>query len=248
MRRIHVASSLCLSIAAFAIPAGIADAGTFQIFATFPTGSVTLDVDAGDSISNVLQKISDKEGVDPADMALNHDGQWLQVWRTVDESGIQALDTLETYFVTEFVDLETGGNLPTTKFNFADATGTAGDGWLHFQSSGGYDLASMDPSLFDLDLTSFDRESDGLKRGDMANFDSDVSYRWKILTAAGGITGFDAELFSIDASGISNTLAGEFSVTLSNDGTTMFLQYNVPGPGAFAAVAGLVAVGRRRRR
>lgn len=249
MRRIHSSSSLCASIAAIATIVGSGEAGSFQIFAQTLSGLVTLDVDADDSIENVLQKISDKEGFDPADMALNHEGQWLDVFRTLADYGVEEEETLEIAFVTEFMDLETGGNLPTTKFNLADAAGTAGDGWLSFQSSGGYDLASMDPSLFELELTSFHREDDhALNRGEMANFDPDATYRWNIVTAAGGITGFDADLFSFDTSGISNTLAGDFSVSLSQDGTTMYLRYNVPGPGALAAVVGVVGIGRRRRR
>lgn len=248
MRRIHVSMSLCCSILAVAMPTAVAAAGSIQIFARTLTGSVTLDVDATDSIENVQQKLQDKTGINAADVIFNFQGTWMDQARTLADYGVVDESVIHSSFVTEFVDLETGGMLPTGQVNLADAAGTAGNGWLHFRSSGGYDLSSMDPMFFDIALTSFHRGSSGfLSRGQMANFDSQRSYRWEILTAAAGITGFDASLFSIDASGIENALEHDFTVQLSDDGTTMYLAYNVPGPGALGAVAGVIVARRRRR-
>jgi hypothetical protein len=231
------------------ISSGQVEAGSMVVYVRTLTSLVAVDVDSSDSIENLLQKMQEREGYAPVGMIVRHQGQWMEPFRTLADYNVVDESVIHTSFVTEFVDLDTGGSLPTGSINLADAAGSAGDGWLHFRSSGSYDLAAMDPLFFNINVTSFYRGDDGyLYRGDMANFDPERSYRWEILTAAGGITGFDADLFSVDTAGIMNTFSHDFTVQLSDDGTTMYLAYNVPGPGGLVFCSGLAAIRVRRRR
>lgn len=95
----------------------------------------------------------------------------------------------------------------------------------------------------------FDLNVDSL--GVLSNWDNSGTYQWRIATATGGITGFDAGVFSINTSQFSdeNSLgAGSFYVT--NVGNHIFLNFStVPEPSAVAlfAIGGLAMVLRRPR-
>jgi hypothetical protein len=84
----------------------------------------------------------------------------------------------------------------------------------------------------------------------MAGFDPGQSYTWQFLTAAGGISGFNPEQFTVDTSHFLNPTSGTFSVTPA--GTGLALTYSaVPEPGAMMPLAALCASGlllRKRRR
>ena len=82
-------------------------------------------------------------------------------------------------------------------------------------------------------------------------FDPSQDYAWPILSASGGIVGFNPAEIAIDASGFANSLnGGYFSVAQS--GNSLELVYTVPEPASIALLAAaaiaLVGYGLGQRR
>jgi autotransporter-associated beta strand protein len=149
---------------------------------------------------------------------------------------------------------EAGGNY---NWQLVDADGGAGADWDTINITGELDLSNLtlaDP--FKVNLWSL--SSPGASTGDTLNFDGSSNYSWTIATAAGGITGFDADNFSIytaarnGTNGFTNKDAGgTFSVSVA--GNNLNLVYGpsaVPEPASTFAVLALFSSGvlQRRRR
>ncbi|TAG03432.1 MAG: ubiquitin [Betaproteobacteria bacterium] len=70
-------------------------AHSFQIFVETPSGrTIALEVEASDSIQQVKQKISDREGIEPGLQQLFFQGELLLDGRVLGDYNIQAENTL----------------------------------------------------------------------------------------------------------------------------------------------------------
>ena len=132
-----------------------------------------------------------------------------------------------------------------------DATGTAGldPGWDFQPVSGPLAITATTANKFTLDIRSLTSLNDP---GNAVDFDPNQDYSWIIASAAGGITGFDADAFALDRTGFTNTADGTFALALDGTGTSLNLTYTpTPTPEPASAtllLGGLALLGLRRRR
>ena len=136
-------------------------------------------------------------------------------------------------------------------FSVQDARGTAGSGYDLVHATGSLTLSAGTSAgnLITVSLASLG--SDGTS-GAAANFDPTKNYSFVLVTADGGIAGYNPAEFTVDVSGFKNaTNGGSFSVV--EQGNQLLLDYNaVPEPSTWAllgvGVAALGGVGLRQRR
>ncbi|HTB82127.1 MAG TPA: fibronectin type III domain-containing protein [Candidatus Sulfotelmatobacter sp.] len=111
-----------------------------------------------------------------------------------------------------------GGGLAITIQN---ANGSPVSGWDFFRANGALTIGASNSNPFTVQIESFDPNGSGL----VTNFNSSSTYAWNIATATGGITDFNADKFTVDASLFQNYLAGgNFSVT--TNGNSLVLVFN----------------------
>lgn len=104
-------------------------------------------------------------------------------------------------------------------------------------------LSGTTANSYQLNLLSLN----GSIAGNVSNF-AETSQSWTVLTATGGITGFDAAFWQIDATGFSNVYSGTWS--LSQSGNDLLLSYApIPEPhvSLLASAFGVLSLLRRRR-
>jgi len=135
-----------------------------------------------------------------------------------------------------------------------DAGGTIGTdpGWDWLDITGTLDLSLLSTGGFTIDIDSL---TSGNIAGDAVGFDTwtkgnpgDVDYSFIIATASAGITGFDADNFTLDSSGFSNAPSWDWQIVLS--GSDLVLEaYAVPEPSSTAllGLGGLALMLRRKR-
>ena len=153
-----------------------------------------------------------------------------------------------------------GGNY---NWQIYDATGTAGgtNGWDLINIAGALDLTSLSVgNEFNINLWSLSGIAPDVN-GNAVNFTAPTNntwhYSWTILTAAGGITGFEATNFNINIAAVNGTGGfqnplGQGTFYLEQNGNDLNLKFGiVPEPGTWAAaalLAGGAAFARWRRR
>jgi autotransporter-associated beta strand protein len=119
-------------------------------------------------------------------------------------------------------------------FEIHDAVGLPGIGLDFMDLAGGLAIAAGNTpnSQFVIDLVSLDASN---QPGPAVNFNPSQPYSFVLATAAGGITGFSADVFRVDASDFENDLAGgSFTVGQSaNDLVLNFLPAGTGQPGDF---------------
>jgi autotransporter-associated beta strand protein len=127
----------------------------------------------------------------------------------------------------------------------------ADPGWDWLDITGTLDLSSLTAGGFTIDIDSL---TSGNIAGDAVGFESYTKadgifdYSFIIATASSGITGFDADNFTLDASGFSNAPSWEWGIVLS--GSDLVLEaYAVPEPSSTALLGlGGLALAMRRKR
>jgi autotransporter-associated beta strand protein/T5SS/PEP-CTERM-associated repeat protein len=137
-----------------------------------------------------------------------------------------------TLTVSGNVTLGSGGNY---NWQVYDAAGTAGSttGWDLLSVGGVLDVAATSADRVNLNLWSLSGVSPDVN-GSAVNFNSAQNGSWTIASAAGGITGFAADKFTVNtaaangAAGFANDLAGG-SFAVVQQGNDLLLQFTAAG-------------------
>jgi fibronectin-binding autotransporter adhesin len=144
------------------------------------------------------------------------------------------------------------GGSYTWQINDASPGGAgATTGWDLLSISGALNVTATSSSPFTLTLASL---TSGNLAGSVIDFNPSQNSSYTVATASGGIGGFNANQFVIDATGFSNaTNGGTWSLTaVGNDLNLNFTASAIPEPSTYAALAGTFALGlaacRKRRR
>jgi autotransporter-associated beta strand protein len=121
-------------------------------------------------------------------------------------------------------------------FDMEDATGQPGTNWDYLTISGTLGILASGANPFVIKLRSIDGDLNDGNPG-AADFGTDSSQSWVIATAAGGITNFSANKFTVDTSGFANDLAGG-SFSVATNGNDLLLVFaSQPAPPEFGSVA-----------
>ena len=115
------------------------------------------------------------------------------------------------------------GVLYECDLNKADGTAGAAQGWDLWNCTGTLTLVPVSGEKHWISLRSLTTAN---VSGPMASFNKNAPYAWKIISAAGGITGFSPELFALDTTGIVNDFGGgSFGIGLQNAGKDLVVTY-----------------------
>ena len=126
------------------------------------------------------------------------------------------------------------------------AGGAAGWDWMNVSGSVGINATAADPfRITIISLTSANVP------GNVPGFAANSNYAFPILTASGGISGFDPTRFTLDATNFTDTVPGTGAFTLRQSGNQLVLNYTTipePGPTGLLISCGLLLASLWRRR
>lgn len=208
----------------------------FQMFTRnlTPLGSptLTLDVEASDSIENVKQRNQDTLGYLPQDQFLFYSGTFLQDGKTLYDYGVTGGSTLNMAVIDSFDALSFSGSLPGSSSGFSpfmmrSGTSGAGEGWSVFNYTNAVDLSATGIGAYTLGLFTV---APGVPYvlpdapGEMPAFDGRRAYDWTFITATGGISGFTPDQFVIETGQFANAFTGSFSVV--QQGSSLAISYS----------------------
>ena len=125
------------------------------------------------------------------------------------------------------VTLGLNGNFVVT---MQDAASGPGAGWSFLQTSGKLDSEAASTNPFTINPLSYATDHSGL----VTNFNDNTNYNWTIATAAGGLTNFSANKFTVDSSLFQNDLAGGYFYVQTNASSLILAFTNNHPPSAGA--------------
>jgi fibronectin-binding autotransporter adhesin len=126
----------------------------------------------------------------------------------------------------------------------ADAAGSAGSGWDLLEIDGALDLSGLSTGGFTLTL--------GSLGSPIANFDPVGRYAWEFARTTGGIDGFEADDFAVDATAFAGEFGAGSILGVEAEGGSLYLTYSVPEPSSalllLCGTIGLAVLRRPRRK
>jgi Ubiquitin family len=224
----------------------VGSAGAMTIFIQLPTNEqLSLDVEPSDSIENVKAKIQDQRSILPGNQYLYFASGLLDDGQTLADYNIQKNSILQSQ-ITGSVSASSFSTYPALlEMAIRDAAATDGSGWMELSYASNVDLTQLGLAEQTISLHSYAGSMQGLASG----FDPGLSYSWNFLTSASGVTGFDAERFSVVTTGFTNAFTGIFSVVQSSPNSLAISYSPVPEPSStLCGLLGLITVAAYRRR
>jgi len=120
-------------------------------------------------------------------------------------------------------------------FDLEDAVGDPGTNWDYLSIGGTLGIQATSANPFVIKLRSIDGNLNDGNPG-AADFGTDSSQSWVMATAAGGITNFSADKFTVDTSAFANDLAGGTFSVQTNGNDLLLVFTSQPTPPVFGSV------------
>lgn len=210
--------------------------------------TITLDGEPSDSTENAKTKIQDKVGLPPSEQAIFFADTQLQDGRTLADYNILHESLLHLYYASfqSFAAPDFVWDGDTTQvIQMADAHG-GGLNVTNIAVEGRLDLSTAslaNPISLSLMTRAFGAYP-------LKNFDPAANASWTLISASGGIFGYQPGQFSLNAADFFNDPASVNQFAIGSSGNDLILTYTaLPEPSTFVLLlAALCGCSFRRRR